>query len=153
MPNSTKLAVRHPVKPCKDCPFMASTEPGKLGGSLPEVYIGQVYGPFLLPCHQHCDFDDPNWKDDVVNLPQCAGAAMFRKHNGVSDRLPDMVHSLQPVEGLLATPVAFYMHHKQISEEEAKESLKVCSPARLLAMQLSSQAAKHYDPVTKEQIK
>lgn len=132
---------------------MAYTEPGKLGGSLPEVYIGQIYGPFLLPCHQHCDFEDPNWKDDVLNIPQCAGAAMFRKQNGISERLPELVHALPPIDGLLDTPTAFYMHHKQISEDEAKAELAIFTPARLLTMQLSSQAAKHYDPATKERIK
>lgn len=153
MPNNMPTAVKNPVKPCKDCPFMDTTAPGKLGGSSPEVYMGQVYGPFLLPCHKHCDFDDPNWKDDVLSIPQCAGAAMFRKKNGVSDRVPALVHSLPPIDGLLDTPTAFYMHHKQISEAEANVQLAILPPERLLAMQVSSQSAKHYDPATKARIR
>lgn len=130
--------------PCKDCPFMATTKPGALGGSPPETYIGQAHGPFVLPCHKHCDFDDPSWKEKALETPQCAGAAMYRKSMGLSDRLPEVLHSLDPVGPVLDTPVKFYAHHKQISPFMAKQHLKNRPPEKLLAEQLARQSNIHF---------
>lgn len=139
------------TKPCKDCPFMAWTEPGALGGSAPEVYMGQIFGPFVLPCHKACDFDDPQWREKSINTPQCAGAAMFRKSMGISDYLPDVIHSLEPDGPVLDSPVKFYAHHKQISEEEALAQLRAMPPQELLRIQMMRQSTIHFDlPHTKE---
>lgn len=126
--------------PCKDCPFMATTKPGALGGSTPETYMGQVHGPFVLPCHKHCDFDDPNWREKALETPQCAGAAMFRKSMGISERLPAVLHSLDPVGPVLDTPVKFYAHHKKISPFMAMQHLKGRPPEKLLAEQIARQS-------------
>lgn len=127
---------RNVTKPCKDCPFMAWTEPGALGGSEPEVYMGQIFGPFMLPCHKACDFDDPQWREKTVSTPQCAGAAMFRKNMGISDYLPEIIHSLDPEGPVLDDPVKFYAHHKQISPEQALAELEQLPPQELLRHQL-----------------
>lgn len=132
-------------KPCKDCPFMAWTKPGALGGSPPETFIGQAFGPFLLPCHKHVDFEDPLWKHKVMDTPQCAGAAMFRKAMGISERLPDVIHSLEPEGPLLENPVQFYAHHKQISHFEAVEQVMARPPAMLLGEQLARQSNIHFE--------
>lgn len=118
---------------------MATSRPGGLGGSPPETFIGQAFGPFILPCHKHCDFDDPDWKQKVIDTPQCAGAAMFRKAMGISKRLPKELHSLEPEGPLLANPVEFYVHHKQITPFEAMQQLMKNPPTLLLYEQLSRQ--------------
>ena len=69
------------MKPCKTCPFSKAVEPGALGGSSVETYVGQANGPFFLPCHESTDYDDPNWKKDTAK-PQCRGAAQFRANVG-----------------------------------------------------------------------
>lgn len=130
--------------PCNNCPWMAYTEPGALGGSPPETYIGQAYGPFLLPCHKACDFSDPDWKRKTEDAPQCAGAAMFRSHMGISAHLPTMLHSLDPQGPVLDDPVKFYAHHKQISPEEALAELTERTPRDLLGAQLGRQSNMHF---------
>lgn len=138
-------------KPCKDCPFMAWTKPGALGGSPPETFIGQAFGPFLLPCHKHCNFDDPNWKQKVNETPQCAGAAMFREAMGISDRLPEQIHRLEPEGPLLANPLEFYVHHKQITPHEAMQQLMQRPPGVLLQEQLARQSNIHFDKEKKDE--
>lgn len=128
------------AKPCADCPFMTSCKPGALGGSPPETFIGQAHGPFLLPCHKHCDFDDPDWKSKVNETPQCAGAAMYREANQIP--LPPSIAKLEPVEGLLENPVQFYAHHKQITCGEAMRQVMAVPPSMLLAAQLARQTNK-----------
>jgi hypothetical protein len=79
-----------------------------------------------------------------MDTPQCAGAAMFRKSMGLSDRLPDVLHSLDPVGPVLDTPVKFYSHHKQISPFMAQQHLKTRPPEKLLAEQLARQSNIHF---------
>lgn len=45
-------------------------------------------GPFWLPCHNACNFDDPNWKTDT-SVALCAGAAIFRANTGIKELMPD----------------------------------------------------------------
>lgn len=140
-------------QPCKGCPWMRTTKPGALGGSDPEVYIGQAQGPFVLPCHNACDFDDPEWREKSINTPQCAGAAMYRRSMGISDYLPPTLHSLEPgdyADRLLSDPLEFYMHHKQISRSEAEYQLKMLPPGVLLQLQLHRSSNIHYKIPTRE---
>ena len=67
--------------PCPTCPFRRTTKSGELGGSPVGTFIGQVNGPFWLPCHSCTNYSDPNWKTDY-STPQCAGAAIFRSNVG-----------------------------------------------------------------------
>jgi len=129
---------------------MSWTTPGALGGSAPEVYIGQVYGPFLLPCHKHVDFSDPQWKQKVMGTPQCAGAAMFRKAQGLDQYLPEAIHTLEPEGPVLSDPAAFYAHHKQITKAGAIEVLRHRPPHVLLAEQLSRQDNINHSPKPKD---
>ena len=69
------------AKPCQDCPFRRGVEPGTLGGSPPDVFIGQIAGPFVLNCHKAEGYRDL-LRDVTVEkareTPLCAGAALFR---------------------------------------------------------------------------
>jgi hypothetical protein len=130
---------------------MAWTKPGALGGSPPETYIGQAFGPFLLPCHKHVDFEDPNWKQKVNKTPQCAGAAMFREAMGISDRLPKQIYRLKPEGPLLENPLEFYAHHKQITFHEALLQLIARPPRVLLQEQLERRSNIYFDMENKDE--
>src|SRR5258707_14531702 len=41
------------ANPCPQCPFNRSTEPGLLGGSPVETYVGQIYAPFVILSHAY----------------------------------------------------------------------------------------------------
>ena len=99
--------------PCPDCPFSKRCTPGALGGSPPSVYIGQARGPFTLPCHKHCDFDDPDWKSKSVQTPQCAGAAIFRTLAGMAGRLPKEIPLLPANSVVFANEYEFLAHHSK----------------------------------------
>lgn len=124
--------------PCSQCPFSRKVEPGALGGSPPETYIGQAAGPFVLPCHHQCDFDDPQWKDKLGETPQCAGAAIFRSNIRVSKRMPASIYTLaQNHVDVFATSAEFLAHHKKIRVSDAVVQLKIETPDMLLEKQLS----------------
>lgn len=119
-------------KPCKDCPFSKTVIPGGLGGSDPSVYIGQGHGPFYLPCHKTCDFTDPDWKDNIQNQKQCAGAAIYRANIERQQFMPDSLLKLDKDNSVFESPEELYAHHKEISIEEAKKFLSKNSPEYLL---------------------
>lgn len=127
---------KHLPSPCPACPFRKDIKPGALGGSAPEVYIGQAYGPFLLPCHQACDFTDPEWKAKVINTPQCAGAAIFRTHVDVDKQMPPGIHKLPANPAVFDSAIEFMSHHKGIGPFEALRQLQASPPAILAIRQL-----------------
>lgn len=110
--------------PCKECAFRRDSEPGFLGGSPAETFVGQVFGPFMIPCHCACDFDDPNWKDKVFETSQCAGTAIFRANLGLERTLPPQLHQLPANHDLVfSSPAEFMAHHKGISVSAAQQIL------------------------------
>lgn len=124
-------------KLCKECPWRRDVAPGALGGSPPEVYIGQAHGPFKLPCHKTCDFDDPDWKERSMDeAAQCAGAAMYRQAQGLRDRLPAMLNTLEPDGTAFETPEEFMAHHLQIDIEVARHLLQLTPPDVLTRLEL-----------------
>jgi hypothetical protein len=123
--------------PCKNCPFSPNTAPGYLGGSQPEVYIGQAFGPFRLPCHLHYRSDAPDWKEQTMEVSQCAGAAIFRANVGVTAYLPDELHKLPPSGDAFKSAIHFLAHHRGISLEEAQAALRDTPPHELLRRELS----------------
>jgi hypothetical protein len=126
------------TKVCSECPFSRAGPPGALGGSPPEMYVGQVNHPtFWLPCHCACDFSDPNWKTNVA-VAQCVGAATFRANVGVVPggsilRLPPNAVDV------FADFAEFLMHHKQVSRDEAEAQLRRQTPADCTRVELLKQ--------------
>ena len=131
--------------PCNDCAFRRNSEPGKLGGSIPEVYVGQLEGPFVIPCHKLYDRDDPNGRQGMFDYGQCAGAAIMRANLGIERRNPDEIQRLPASKDVFGSYEEFYAHHHQISFEAAAQMLSVYTPTRLLQWQLRQPTA-----VTKE---
>ena len=124
-------------QPCPDCPWRRSTRPGALGGSPPETFIGQAFGAYVLPCHNACDFGDPDWKAKAIDTPQCAGAAIFRANVGIGKFLPPVLHKLPSDPGLVFNTAAeFLAHHREIPIENAEDLLAITPPHELLARQL-----------------
>lgn len=113
---------------------MRTVEPGELGGSQPQTYVGQIEGPFLLPCHeqytQERSIRDPN-------NGQCAGAAIMRANLGIATKMPAMLHSLPAdTSQVFASHAEFLAHHEQITLEEAQQQLRDKTPAQHLWSEL-----------------
>lgn len=111
------------MKPCKECPFSKRIAPGALGGSPPEVYIGQSVLPFWLPCH--CSKNYAGKQSDVNKVTQCAGAAMLRgalvRERGL--QYPESLLVLEPTSEVFNSLAEFYAHHSGCSVEAAEQYL------------------------------
>jgi hypothetical protein len=118
------------MKPCKECPFSRTIEPGNLGGSAPEVYVGQIVLPFWLPCH--CSANYRGKETDVNEVSQCAGAAIMRANLGV--HVPRALLSLPPGPDAFESLAEFYAHHAGISIDSAREYL---TPEKVRALALT----------------
>lgn len=132
-----------PVKKvCPECPFSRAVEPGALGGSHPLKYVAQAMGPFALPCHMHCDFNDPQWRQKSFATPQCLGAATFRANVGVQDRLPEAFERVpENHEDVFSSFAEFLAHHTNMPLALATEILN--QPgflAELLRKELANKA-------------
>lgn len=86
--------------PCGECPFGAATKPKTTGGAHPFTYLGQVRGPFLLPCHMQIGYAENKKKPTTL---QCSGAAQFRgrliEEKGFS--FPDSLAIQTPTEAVV----------------------------------------------------
>lgn len=126
------------TKPCLDCPFYRRVKPGALGGSSVETYIGQSIGPFMLPCHKACDFDDPNWKDKVGETSQCAGAAIYRNNIGFGGAMPSGIHVLpQDHDKVFSSHAEFIAHHMGVTLYQAELILAQRPPFDMMMEQLN----------------
>lgn len=126
------------MKPCPNCPWRRAVEPGALGGSEPEVYIGQAVGPYRIPCHAHY-IDKPDvTREEMALAPECVGAAMFRANVGIASMLPGALLRMPPdkVE-VFASYAEFLAHHKRIDVSAAKLQLIAKSPVEHLQDQLA----------------
>lgn len=131
--------------PCACCPFTTNCSPEymKSKNSTPEQFIGQAYGPFLLPCHMPPSFD----KGEFQEGPQCAGAAIFRANVGVDRLLPEEVGRLPPSDKAFPTAVAFLAYQKEITLEEAHRQLPAKRIGELVRKELSNQSVRFYPKI------
>lgn len=104
-------------KPCAGCPFARATPSGKLGGSAPEVYIGQIVAGFWLPCHSDKNYAGKLSRPNQVS--QCAGSAIFRKNIGLDFMMPDHILILRENNRVFKTLYHFYAHHTGMSLRRA----------------------------------
>ncbi len=119
-------------KPCNECPYRKGTKFN--GGSPPEVYIGQAYGPYLLSCHLSPGyFANPR---DPSHL-QCAGAAIFRA-NIERDTVmpPKMLRLPKDTEVVFETPAEMFAHHRRVSLARAEAILHQIPPEAMLQAEL-----------------
>lgn len=118
---------RDPKKACRECAFRRDIAPGALGGSEPEVYVGQTNGPFYIPCHCHYSSDTPDWKEKALQAPQCAGSRIFRA-NIENQNHPSLLGLEADHESVFSSQAEFVAHHRQISLEEAEYRLNAITP-------------------------
>lgn len=117
-------------QPCGECPFRRDVRAGICAekSSHPGDFIGQIFGPFFLPCHRSAGFDrnpiDPS-------LRQCPGAAVFRSNVGAWDKvaLPAALLRLPADrERYFGTVEEFVAHHTGCTLEEARVWLAYYTP-------------------------
>ncbi len=114
------------ANPCPECPFNRSVKPKALGGSSVYTYVGQIYGPFVIACHMHIDFQDPAWRDvtKYAQTPQCAGAAIIRANVGVDVLMPDAIPRAAPNRTtVFSNIVEFVAHHHETTIMSARRIL------------------------------
>jgi len=128
------------TKPCHHCSFRRDTEPGNLGGNIPENFMAQMPGPFRIPCHLAYDPEGyptrQAFLEASMSMPQCGGAATMRANMGLNPHLPDHLHKLNPDhQNVFSTPAEFYAHHKRITITEARLQL-IARPIPVLMAEL-----------------
>lgn len=104
---------------CSGCPYARATPKSYLDtkGQNGERFVGQAFGPFILPCHMTKDFDQ--WREKFTGdlneaNPQCAGAAKYRANCGYN-HLPDAIGTLPPDhENVFSSPEELLAHHMGI---------------------------------------
>ena len=104
---------------CSTCPFSKTSTPGELGGSPVETYVGQIIGPFFLPCHQVKDYKGNAEKIETCQC-QCAGAAIFRANIGVGKYMPHTLLNL-PADSdpnVFTSLHEFVWHHRPYFTKE-----------------------------------
>tara|TARA_R100000541_G_scaffold21346_1_gene31291 strand:- start:26994 stop:27416 length:423 start_codon:yes stop_codon:yes gene_type:complete len=137
--------IKSKTKCCGACPFkkknnLSGSNPG---GSPPEVYLGQVRGPFWLPCHKDKNYADKN--SDPAKVSQCAGAAIFRSNCDLPYELPEAIAILpKDTETVFANEAEFYAHYKGIKIEEAEKMLTRKTLDSLLIKELNEQQVKKH---------
>lgn len=134
--------------PCKECPFSRTNildDADKPGGSDVTVYIGQIQGPFWLPCHMDKHYNGK--MSNPAEVDQCAGAAIFRanlkKEGKMMFNLPEQLMFLSSDTKRVFTNFnEFYAHYKNISLSQAKEFLTKKKLQELLTKEIYEIAGK-----------
>lgn len=125
--------MKHPKRPCHECPFRRDVKPGTLGGSPVTTFVGQSIGPFVLNCHLADGYTAK--PEDALSTPQCAGAAIYRANLGVE--LPRQIHTLPADDQVVfASHAEFVAHHEQVSIEIAQQLLELFPAKYCLLLEL-----------------
>jgi hypothetical protein len=127
------------TSPCKSCPWHRDVVPGALGGSTPDVYVGQIIGPFWLPCHSSPRYRGKTSKP--CDTLACAGAAQFRTKLGLDRIMPRGMFLLPPSDKVFDSLTEFVAHHMQCSAGTAALCLNMPgrTPVDLLKREISKQ--------------
>lgn len=131
---------------CPECPFRRDVSPDictKFNAD-PAAFIGQVHGPFNLPCHRSEDFRaDPR----DMSLRPCAGARAFR-----ANVAPVLLHcpaqfigSSDPVT-YFSSDAEFLAHHTGSTFREAALWLMIYPPELLLRIEMERPGVRAFLP-------
>jgi len=99
-------------------------------------------GPFNLPCH-----NAPGYYDNRHDLDhrQCAGAAIYRTHVGVAEKMPPSIATLPEDHALVFSSHAeFLAHHTGLTVDRAEGWLDYIPPAQLMITELSRSTVKFH---------
>ena len=124
--------------PCNECPFskknLLPTKSEQLGGAQPHVYIGQIHGPFWLPCHKDKRYVG---KESPVETTQCRGAAIFRANVGVDKLMPQGMLKLESGHpDVFESNEEFLSYYLNITKKDAEFILKMVPPLELTEIEL-----------------
>jgi hypothetical protein len=100
-------------KPCNECPWRRTSEPGFFGPQIPEEFAAPALSGDMIICHKTVqaegrDFSQPG-------LRQCAGAAAFRANIGRRPTDPRVSFSEPDPDGIFETTGEFLDHHAPTS--------------------------------------
>ncbi len=131
----------HPTRPCDDCPFRLSADPGRLGGSPATAFVGQTEGPFVIPCHSAAGYVGRREEAERLlggEVPQCAGAAIYRSNLALAGQFPPAIHSLPAdYESVFGSHAEFLAHHAKVPRRGAEEFLAAFPPDYWLRKELA----------------
>lgn len=74
-----------------------------------------------MPCHLHVDYEEDNWRDQVEEVPQCAGRAIHFANRCKLPRNKDLLQLPADRENVFTRPEEFIDHHSQF-EDDYEES-------------------------------
>lgn len=133
--------------PCKTCPWKRNAlPPGLIGGNTPDVFIGQIQGPFYLPCHNSKGYAGKNTILESSDTKQCAGAAIFRSNIGVSQMMPKGIKILpEDKENVFASKEEFLGYYYNVSLEIIKGIFTEKLYRWLLVKELNDKQVKKVD--------
>lgn len=125
-------------KPCDECAFARTCKPGLLGGSPPEVYIGQCEANFKIPCHKRYSVEpgSEDWKRNVANDPECVGYAIFRANIGKAEKR-GLLSMPANKELCFASYAEFFAHHCGVMLDKAKAFLTMYPAAFFASIELA----------------
>lgn len=123
------------IKPCGTCPFSRSVRPGALGGGSIPQFIGQVCGPFFLPCHSQPNYGEirsqmKSGAGGFEEARQCAGAAVFRANIGRPGTGANSMELTLPPdrEKVFSSYAEFVAHHGGITVEQSALLMRTVTP-------------------------
>lgn len=130
-------------KPCRGCPFRKDNNlvGDKPGGSEPSVYIGQAMGPFFLPCHEDKNYNGK--ETDYKSVSHCRGAASFRTHIGVAERMPEQLSQEANKEDVFEDRESFLAHYLKIDKELIEAVVSESIYSDMLQKELLNADVKH----------
>jgi len=105
--------VKHPAKPCTECPFRRKSLPGYLGSDTPENFMATTLADAPMPCHCTVDYEDENWREKAAKAPLCAGARIFFANICKLSRDRARPKLERDRENVFANPAEFIAHHKR----------------------------------------
>lgn len=136
------MAPNQHKKPCGECIFRRDSVPGETGGSPVQTYVGQIRGPFWIPCH--CSRGYRGKESRFGEESECAGAATFRANLGLTSIMPSPLLRVEPDhENVFSTFAEFVAHHEGVSLERATAMLKHMPPEALCLKEYMKEGVRH----------
>lgn len=100
---------------CERCPWRRTSLPGWLGDETPSAFLWATQREHMMPCHCGVDYEDPDWKEKLVDAPHCAGSLVFMKNNcqlPIHPDLREMVEQVEQSEDVFQWGKEFLDHHQ-----------------------------------------
>lgn len=97
-------------KPCKECPFRRESLPGYLGRDNANNFLATTLRDTRMPCHLTVDYEAEDWREQVADAPECAGAATFFANTCKLSKRKDALH-MKPDKALVFSRAQEFLEH------------------------------------------